>query len=105
MPRWAASAVKRIRRLAVLGRVRLTHKARLELAELALGLGASDVPALLAGLDTGNAASRYRSSLTGEWLHVFRPVVAGVRLYIKVVLRHHCVVVSFHEDESTRGEP
>jgi len=29
------------------------------------------------------------------------PVVAGVRLNVKVVLRHHCVVVSFHEDEST----
>jgi len=36
---------------------------------------------------------------TAEWLYVFRPLVVGVRRYVKIVLRRDCVVVSFHDDE------
>ena len=39
------------------------------------------------------------SFTTGESLYVFSPVVAGVVLYLKLVVRTHCVVISFHEDE------
>jgi len=30
---------------------------------------------------------------------VFKPAVAGTLVYLKLVLRAECVVVSFHEDE------
>ena len=39
------------------------------------------------------------SSTTGEWMYVFKPVVEGSVLYIKLILRNECVVVSFHEDD------
>jgi len=32
-------------------------------------------------------------------MYVFKPVVAGMVVYLKVVVRDECLVVSFHEDE------
>jgi hypothetical protein len=32
-------------------------------------------------------------------MYVFRPDVGGQLLYVKLVLREHCMVISFHEDE------
>jgi hypothetical protein len=32
-------------------------------------------------------------------MYVFKPAVAGTVVYLKLVLRAECVVVSFHEDE------
>jgi len=30
---------------------------------------------------------------------VFKPRVAGIALYVKLIVRTECVVISFHEDE------
>jgi hypothetical protein len=30
---------------------------------------------------------------------VFKPTVIGMRLYVKLIIRNGCLVVSFHEDE------
>ena len=35
---------------------------------------------------------------TGETLYIFKPEVASMRLYVKLLMRAHCVVISFHED-------
>ena len=51
------------------------------------------------GLTAADSVGRQRSNSTGEWLYVFKPEVAGSVLYVKVVLRANCVVISFHEDE------
>jgi len=32
-------------------------------------------------------------------MYVFKPDVAEMTLYLKVVLRNGCVVISFHEDQ------
>ena len=48
----------------------------------------------------GDSAGRIRSSVSGEWLYVFKPTIAETVLYVKVVLRSDCVVASFHRDES-----
>ena len=37
-------------------------------------------------------------------MHVFKPVVAGASVYLKLVLRAECVVVSFHEDGGQADE-
>ena len=37
-------------------------------------------------------------------MYVFKPDVGGLVLYLKVVLREDCVVVSFHEDEAAGHE-
>jgi hypothetical protein len=36
---------------------------------------------------------------TGEWMYLFKPLLAETALYVKVILRNECVVISFHEDE------
>jgi len=32
-------------------------------------------------------------------MYVFKPKVAGSVLYVKVILRTNCILISFHEDE------
>ena len=49
-------------------------------------------------------AERLESEATGEWMYVFKPVVAGTVVYLKLVVRAECVVVSFHEDEGETDE-
>ena len=34
-------------------------------------------------------------------MYVFNPSVAGIVVYVKVVLRADCVVISFHEEEES----
>ena len=43
-------------------------------------------------------------AVTGEPMYVFEPHVAGVSLYIKIVLRQRCVVISFHEREAAEDD-
>lgn len=96
MPRWLAKALRRIHVLAAAGRIRLTYKANWEAA--ALGLDLEDLRQVLAGLAAPDSAGRRTSEATGEWLYVFKPEVGGGTLYLKLVLRNECVVVSCHED-------
>jgi hypothetical protein len=37
-------------------------------------------------------------------MYVFKPEVEGLVLYVKLVLRGDCIVVSFHEDEGGAHE-
>jgi hypothetical protein len=32
-------------------------------------------------------------------MYLFKPLLAETALYVKVILRNECVVISFHEDE------
>ena len=97
MPRWLAKVLKRIHQLAAADGVRLTYKAGRE--GLMLGLSPEDVRDVVAGLITQDSAGRLTSVTTGEWMYVFKPAVGGQIIYIKLVVREDCVVVSFHEDE------
>ncbi len=100
MAAWLSEILDRIHKLANDGKVRLTVKAIAEIRGLDLGLGVFDVIDVLIALSPTDSAGRLRSSLSSEWLYVFKPRVAETVLYVKVVLRGDCVVVSFHEDES-----
>ncbi len=97
MPRWLARVLKRIHKLAAEGDVRLTYKAGRE--GLVLGLSPEDVRDVVAALCAEDSAGRVTSERTGEWMYVFKPAVAGQVIYVKLVVREDCVVVSFHEDE------
>jgi hypothetical protein len=94
---WLTTALKRIRELAKRRRVSFTLKALRELTEL--GFDQDDACDVLAGLICADCEGRHRSIVTGEWLYVFKPEVSGSVLYVKVVLRANCVLISFHEDE------
>jgi len=58
----------------------------------------------LEGLKAADFVERLVSEVTGEWMYVFKPSVGGIPIYVKVILRRGCVVVSFHEDEGGDDE-
>ncbi len=94
----------RIRRLARERRVRFTHKALRELAELRMGLDPDDACDVLANLTSKDAVGRLVSERTGERVYAFRPQGGGARVYVKPVLRRECVLISFHEEEDHEQE-
>ena len=99
MPRWLPKVLVRIRELAAERKVRFTLKALRELAALGLGLDPTDACDVLAILTSEDSGGRLGSESTGEWIYVFRPRVAGTLVYIKLILRNGCLVVSFHADK------
>ena len=102
MPRWLPKALRRIREFAAAGAVRLTYKATRE--AVGLEFAPEDVRDVIGALSAADSAGRRVSERTGEWMYVFEPRVGGQVLYVKIVLRADCVVVSSHEDEGTGHE-
>jgi hypothetical protein len=104
VPRWLPRLLRHIRDLVGRGQVRFTLKAMRELAVLGAGLDARDACDVLAALTVDDFAERLESEATGEWMYVFKSAVAGRVVYLKLVVRTACVVVSFHEDEGEADE-
>ena len=94
----------RIRTLAAQGKVRFTAKALEELWELDLGLDSDDAIQILQDLVPRDLKSRLISRLTGESMYVFSPTVANVALYLKLIVRTECVIISFHQDADDDAE-
>ena len=97
MSRWLAKALSRIDLLVSAGKVRFTLKALRGMSALELGLDETDACDILKRLGPADSRGRIVSETTGEWLYVFVPRIAGAQLYLKVILRTDCVVVSLHE--------
>ena len=55
-------------------------------------------------LRVADLRGRVESERTPEWLYVCKPEVGGINLYIKLIVRSECVVISFHEDEGDADE-
>ena len=105
MPRrWLPAVLARIRELAAQGKVRFTIKALRELAALDLGFDEEDARHVLANLAARDFVERFVSRKTGEWMYVFEPAVGGTVVYVKVILRKDCVVISFHAEEDQSDE-
>ncbi len=104
MPRWLPRVLTRVRALAAARRVAFTLKAQRELAGLSLGLDVEDACDALANLTAEDSAGRLQSAATGEWMYLFKPQLAAMAIYVKLILRDDCVVVSFHEDEGAGRE-
>ena len=102
MARWLAKVLSRVHELAATSRVRLTYKAARETA--ALGQSPEDVREVLLGLTGDDSVGRTASTTTGEWLYVFKPEIGEQTIYVKLILRLDCIVVSFHEDEADGDE-
>jgi hypothetical protein len=39
-----------------------------------------------------------KSRKTGEWMYIFKAALDDKPLYVKILLRADCIVISFHED-------
>ena len=102
--RWLAKALARIHHLASQEKARFTLKALRELAALDMGLDEEDACHALAHMKVSDFVERVASRKTDEWMYVFKPRVAGVMVYVKVVIRSECVVISFHEEEGQSNE-
>jgi hypothetical protein len=102
MPRWLPRVLARVHELASAEKVQFTLKAVQELA--ALDLDVDDAREVLQGLSAKDSAGRVVSAQTSEWMYVFKPVVGATTVYLKLVVRTECVVVSFHEEESGDDE-
>jgi Motility quorum-sensing regulator, toxin of MqsA len=102
--RWATSILRQIRGLAAQRKVRFTLKAFQELGRLGMGLDEDDACDVLANPTRRDLVSRLVSEKTGEWLYLFKPSIAGVVVYVKVVVRADCVVISFHEEEDSNED-
>jgi hypothetical protein len=101
-PRWLVRALEEIRRCGRMRSVDFTIKADEELLGLGLALNRDDACDVLASLSIRDFAERTVSTLTGEVMYVFTPRVAGIFLYVKLLLRRRCVVISFHEQDDAR---
>jgi hypothetical protein len=104
MPRWLPKVLNRIRHLAAAQRVSFALKAQRELAGLGMGMDQEDACDVLEKLTPEDSAGRLESDATGEWMYLFKPLVGGTLLYVKLIIRNDCVVVSFHEDEGGEHE-
>lgn len=98
-PRGLPTVLARIRTFVEAGQVRFTLKALRELSALDLGLDADNACDILDGLTSADFFARIMSERTGEWMYVFKPTVAATTLYVKVIIRSDCIVISMHEDE------
>lgn len=103
-PRWLPRVLRRIQVLVEERKVVFTLKARRELAALEFGLDPEDACELLASLTAEDSAGRIVSAVTGEWLYIFKPELVGAVLYVKLILRLDCIVVSFHADAGGHEE-
>ncbi len=99
MPGWLPKVLTRIRELAAARKVLFTLKGLRELAGLGFGLDEEDACNILANLSREDSAGRLKSAATGEWMYLFKPQLGGVIVYVKLILRIDCVVLSFHEDQ------
>ena len=98
-PKWLPSTLNTIRTLTGLKKILFTQKATLEIATLELGLDFEDVCEVLLALKPHDFHERIVSRITQEWLYIFKPELGGTIIYVKLLLRSECVVISFHEDE------
>ena len=77
----------------------MTLKALEELEALEIELAEEDVHLVLSRLRKTDFFSEIISRTTAEPMYVFKPVVEETVLYVKLILRVDCIVISFHEDE------
>jgi hypothetical protein len=103
-PKWASRVLAAIHHLARRCQIRFSAKAAGELALLGFGLDEEDAVQVLSTLKLADLVGRVESKHTPEWLYVFKPRVGGITLYVKLIVRGDCVVISFHEDEEDDEE-
>lgn len=101
IPRYARTALRRIKELAARRAIRITLKAFNEMAALEPAADIDDVVETLERLELDDWAGRLTSRFTGEPMYVFKPFTPFGLLYLKVVIRTDCIVVSFHEEVET----
>jgi putative zinc finger/helix-turn-helix YgiT family protein len=100
VPDWLTKVLKRIRARAFAREVMFTLKALRGACRPGSRLGRRRRMRHPRQNDAADSARRLKSTTTGEWMYVFKPRASQIVLYIKLIIRSNCVVISFHEDAS-----
>ena len=87
-----------IQSLAKEGKVSFTYKAVREIAMLEIGLDETDVCEILKEIKATDSFEKIKSKISDEWMYVFKVSVATTLVYLKLILRDNCIVISCHED-------
>ena len=98
MVKWLPEVLAQIKAFAGSNKVSFTYKALREIAELHLGLDETDVCHLLLDLKISDFKERRHSNITDEWLYIFLISVEDCQIYLKLISRNNCLIISFHED-------
>ena len=97
MPRWLKDVLARIREMRATARfasrIRRSANWPRSISDWTRTIAAKSLEGL-----TIDSAGRNRSVITGEWMYMFKPTVGGTLLYLKVIVRGSCIVISFHEE-------
>jgi hypothetical protein len=67
-------------------------------------LDEEDACDIMASLRAADSTGRIRSATTHEWMYLFKPQQTETTLYLKLILRSDCIVISFHGDEDDQEE-
>ncbi len=94
------NVIDQIKLLALAGRVIFTAKALYELESMDIGLDSTDVCLLLTTLEKNDFHDRILSKITDEYLYVFIVRISNIEVYLKIMIRQSCVIISFHENRS-----
>lgn len=98
MSRSISRLLSRVRQLAEQGCVNLTRKAYRELATFDEPLTETDALDIVKTLTEQDFVQRIKSRATGEQMYVFKPRLGNLLIYVKLIIRDICVIISFHED-------
>ena len=97
-PRSVRTIIAQVHECVARGAVRITLKAQDEMNLLEPLADFEDVLDVLDGLTPNDWERKLVSFESGEAMHVFKPSTVFGVLYVKIVIRAGCIVVSFHED-------
>ena len=98
MSRSIPRLLSRVRKLAEQGRVNFTRKAYRELATFDQPIVESDAIDIIIAFTEHDFVQRIKSHITGEHMYVFKTRIGNLWIYVKLLLRDECIIVSFHED-------
>jgi hypothetical protein len=90
--------------MATTGQVRFTTKAKDEIGCLGAPFDRDACLQVLLSLRPDDFRQRVWSDQSCESLYVFRAWAHGVNLYVTLVLRHECFVISFHAEEGDHAD-
>lgn len=98
MSRSIPRLLSRVRQLAEQGCVIFTRKAYRELTTFEEPLTETDALDVVATLTEQDFIERIKSRATSEQMYVFKPRLGATVIYVKLLIRDNCIIISFHED-------
>ena len=69
-----------------------------EIAILEIGIDETDICEILKNITALDFFEIIKSKITDEWMYVFKITIETTLVYLKLILRDNCIIISCHED-------